>query len=57
MKKTTKYKNLSKKHSVNNEKIASEIEKKEIERSYNIDNILGTEAYYSTRYGWTLRKI
>ena len=30
--------------------------KKDIERSYNIENIKGTEAYYSNRYGWSLRK-
>tara|TARA_Y100001970_G_scaffold290596_2_gene424918 strand:+ start:188 stop:370 length:183 start_codon:yes stop_codon:yes gene_type:complete len=30
--------------------------KKGIERSYHIENIKGTEAYYSNRYGWSLRK-
>ena len=30
--------------------------KKDIEKSYSLENITGTEAYYSNRYGWTLRK-
>ena len=33
-----------------------DITRKDIEKSYNIDNINGTEAYYSNRYGWILRK-
>ena len=37
-------------------KILSDITRKDIEKSYNLDTIRGTEAYYSTRYGWTLRK-
>ena len=28
----------------------------DIEKSYNIDGTNGTEAYYSNRYGWTLRR-
>ena len=36
--------------------ILSEHAKKDIEKSYNIENVKGTEAYYSNRYGWTLRK-
>ena len=34
----------------------SESAKKDIEKSYNLDNAKTTEAYYSNRYGWTLRK-
>ena len=41
---------------VDNVKILSEFTRKDIEKSYNIDNINGTEAYYSNRYGWILRK-
>lgn len=37
-------------------KILSEMTKRDIEKSYNLDTIRGTEAYYSSRYGWTLRK-
>tara|TARA_X000000368_G_C22584430_1_gene516564 strand:+ start:156 stop:335 length:180 start_codon:yes stop_codon:yes gene_type:complete len=36
--------------------ILSEHTKKDIEKSYNLENVKGTEAYYSNRYGWTLRK-
>ena len=38
------------------EKIETSITRKNIEKSYNIDSTNGTEAYYSHRYGWTLRK-
>ena len=34
-----------------------EIERKNIEKSINIEATQDTEAYYSNRYGWTLRKI
>ena len=37
-------------------KILSEAAKKDIEKSYSLDNIIGTEAHYSNRYGWTLRR-
>ena len=37
-------------------KIASEVTRRDIEKSYNIDSTEGTEAHYSDRYGWTLRK-
>ena len=37
-------------------KILSDIAKKDIEKSYNLEDVKGTEAYYSNRYGWTLRK-
>lgn len=38
-------------------RILSDITRKDIEKSYNIDKTHGTEAYYSNRYGWTLRRI
>ena len=41
---------------VDSDKIVSEFTRKDIEKSYNIDTIKDTEAYYSSRYGWTLRK-
>ena len=37
-------------------RILSEITRRDIEKSYNIDSINGTEAYYSNRYGWTLKR-
>jgi len=37
-------------------KILSDITRRDIEKSYNLDTIRGTEAYYSSRYGWTLRR-
>ncbi len=41
---------------VGSDKIISEVTKKDIEKSYNVDSINGTEAHYSNRYGWTLRR-
>ena len=41
---------------VDSVKILSDITRRDIEKSYNLDTIIGTEAYYSARYGWTLRK-
>jgi len=38
-------------------KIISDITHSDIEKTYNIDTANGTEAYYSNRYGWTLRRI
>ena len=38
-------------------KILSDLTRKDIERSYNIENVEGTEAYYSNRYGWFLRRV
>ena len=37
-------------------RILSDITRRDIEKSYNINETQGTEAYYSNRYGWTLRK-
>jgi hypothetical protein len=54
--------NISENQNNNNEsmvdsvKILSDITRKDIEKSYNLDTIRGTEAYYSNRYGWTLRR-
>ena len=41
---------------VDSVKVLSEFTKKDIEKSYNLDTIKGTEAYFSNRYGWTLRR-
>ena len=37
-------------------RILSDITRRGIEKSYNIDETQGTETYYSNRYGWALRK-
>ena len=42
---------------VDSVKILSEFTKKDIEKSYNLDTVKGTEAYFSNRYGWTLRRV
>jgi len=41
---------------VDSVKILTDITRRDIEKSYNLDTIRGTEAYYSSRYGWTLRR-
>ena len=41
---------------VDSVKILSEFTQKDIEKSYNLDTVKGTEAYFSNRYGWTLRR-
>ena len=56
MQKTEKNKKKSKSKDFNNTLVTNEFTKKDIEKSYNLDNLKGTEAYYSNRYGWTLRK-
>ena len=42
---------------VDSVKILSDITRRDIEKSYNIDSTNGTEAYYSNRYGWILKRI
>ena len=42
---------------VDSVKVLSEFTRKDIEKSYNLDTIKGTEAYFSNRYGWTLRRV
>ena len=55
--KSTSSKNMSLNTSMeDNSKIISDIAKKDIEKSFNLESTIGTEAYYSNRYGWTLRK-
>ena len=41
---------------VNTVRILSDFTRKDIEKSYNILDTKGTRAYYSNRYGWTLRR-
>ena len=40
----------------NSIRILSDMTRRNIEKSYNINDTQGTEAYYSNRYGWTLRR-
>ena len=56
MQKNEKTKKKAKIKELNNTLITNEFTKKDIEKSYDLDNLKGTEAYYSNRYGWTLRK-
>ena len=42
---------------VDNVRILSDLTRRDIQKSYNIESTQGTEAYYSNRYGWTLRRI
>ncbi|MDC0037320.1 hypothetical protein OAJ30_01440 [Alphaproteobacteria bacterium] len=56
MEKNKKTKKIPESNEFNNTVITNEFTKKDIEKSYNLDNLKGTEAYYSNRYGWTLRK-
>jgi len=56
MQKNEKTKKKAKSKEFNNTLITNEFIKKDIEKSYDLDNLKGTEAYYSNRYGWTLRK-
>ena len=56
MQKNERTKKKAKSKEFNNTLITNEFIKKDIEKSYDLDNLKGTEAYYSNRYGWTLRK-
>ena len=38
------------------QRIDSNVVKSSIKNNYDLDLVDGTEAYYSERYGWTLRK-
>ena len=49
--------NLTKEDSlIDSVKILSDITRRDIEKSYNIKETQGTRAYYSNRYGWTLKR-
>ena len=36
--------------------ILAEMTRKDIEKSYNLESFSNVNAYYSERYGWTLKK-
>ena len=50
-------KNQNKKNSLADSiKILTDLSRNDIEKSYHIDTVSGTNAYYSQRYGWALRR-
>ncbi len=52
-----KNKHLSKKdQNIERENVQKNIAKSALESNYDLDLIEGAEAYYSDRYGWTLRR-
>ena len=52
-----KMRNKSSNDSLTNSiRILSDMTRRDIEKSYNINDTQGTAAYYSNRYGWTLRR-
>ena len=59
---STKKLNKNKKNLLHNETVKTksniifDLVKRDIEKYYNIESVKNTEAYYSNRYGWTLRK-
>ena len=52
-----KNKNLSRKdQKIEKTNVQKNIAKSSLESNYDLDLIEGAEAYYSDRYGWTLRR-
>tara|TARA_B100000029_G_C16777216_1_gene667877 strand:+ start:162 stop:341 length:180 start_codon:yes stop_codon:yes gene_type:complete len=50
-------KNISKKNKkIDKTSVQKSVAKNFLESNYEIEQIEGAEAYYSERYGWTLRK-
>ena len=52
-----RYKRADKSISADKARIVDNITSRDVEKSIKIDDTQGTEAYYSNRYGWTLRRI
>ena len=52
-----KNKSLNEENNCDNTIFSTNSASKDIEKLINIQDIHGTETYYSNRYGWTLRKI
>ena len=52
----TRKKSSSENTLFNSIRILSDITRRDIEKSYNIKEARNTEAHYSNRYGWTLRR-
>ena len=51
-----KKENLKESHLVQGSSIEEKITKISLESNFDISRVEGTEAYYSERYGWTLRR-
>ena len=51
-----KIKLTNNKSDIDKTKVLSEFTRRDIEKSYSLEAISGTEAYFSERYGWILRK-
>ena len=49
-------KDFKKKETIESNTIIKNIRKNSIENNFELDLLEGTEAYYSERYGWTLRR-
>ena len=47
---------VKKKDTIKRNSLVKNITKNSIEANFELDLLDGTEAYYSERYGWTLRK-
>ena len=47
---------LENEETIENNSIIKNITKNSIEANFGLDLLEGTEAYYSERYGWTLRR-
>ena len=45
-----------KEESIEHSSIINDLKKNSIETNFELNLLDGTEAYYSERYGWTLRK-
>jgi len=57
MSNTKKTLNTEKNHKKDElKRIDRNVVKSSIKNNYDLDLVEGTEAYYSERYGWTLRK-
>ena len=52
-----RYKRADKSISADKARIVDNITSRDVEKSIKIDDTQGTKAYYSNRYGWTLRRI
>ena len=49
-------KDFKKKETIERNSIIKNIRKNSIETNFQLNLVKGTEAYYSERYGWTLRR-
>ena len=52
----SKIKDFKKKETIENNSVIKNIRENSIENNFDLNLVEGTEAYYSERYGWTLRR-